>query len=565
MSAVVAAGPAPTLRRTTQDWIQRGLLAGGFLVLAIGLVLPLLAVADHAFRNTEGDWVGWANFAEYLGRSSLASSLQHSAFVAAATTLIVVILAFASAFVITRTRMPGRELFRAVLFLPILTPSLLAALSLTYWFGQQGAAKGLLFGAPLYGPVGIIMGACFWTLPHAFVILSTAFSNADGRLYEAARALGASPLRVFFTVTLPSVRYGLISATCVVFTLVFTDFGIPKVIGGQYNVVATDIYKQVIGQQNFGLGSAIAMLLLIPALLTFAAERWTARRQRSVLTSRATPFEAGSGRVRDLVSAGFALTLTSLLLAVLGMAFFASFVKFWPYDMSFTLSHYDFRILPTSGWEAFGNSLILATGTAAVGTPFIFLFAYLAEKGRGVPGVRTAFRGLALLPLGIPGMVLGLGYIFFFNMPANPLSGLYGSITLMALCTVVHFYAVPHVTVTAAVNQLDAEFEAANSTLGGGFWRVMWRVTVPVCLPAMLEVAFYLFVSAMTTVSAVVFLYSSHTNLGSIAVLNMDEFGEAAQAAAMGCLIVVACASVRLLQFLLLRYVLPRSQRWRRT
>lgn len=551
------------LRSTAQDWAQRGLLVGGLAVLAIGLVLPMGTLLQRAFSDEGGAYVGLANFAEYLTRPALRSSLLHSLWVSSLSTLIVVALAFAAAYIIARTRMPGRELFRAVLFLPLLTPSLLAAVALVYWFGAQGVARALLFGASLHGPIGIVLGSCFWTLPFAFVILATAFANADGRLYEAARMLGAPPLRVFLTVTLPSVRYGLISAACVVFTRIFTDFGVPKVIGGQYNVIATDVYKQVIGQQNFNLGAAISLLLLVPAVLSFLAERWAAARQGAVLTSRATLYVPPPNPLRDALAAAFALALSAVLLAVIGMAFFASFVTYWPYDLAFTLGNYSFEILPGSGWGAFGNSLLLSLWTALAGTPFIFLFAYLAEKGRGAAGLRSLLRVLALVPLGIPGMALGLGYIFFFNSPANPLNGLYGTLTIMVLGTVIHAYSVPHITVTAAVAQLDREFEAANSTLGGTFWRILARVTVPVCLPAVLDVAFYLFVTAMTTVSAVVFLYSPHTVLASIAVLNLDDSGEPAGAAAMACLIVTACGVVRLLQVAVLRWVLPRTQRWR--
>ena len=563
MSTGLASSGAVSLRPTAQDWAQRGLLFGGLAVLVLGLVLPMATLLQRALINDQGAFVGMANFAEYLGRPALRSSLTHSLWMASVSTLIVVTLAFGAAWVIARSRMPGRELFRAVLFLPLLTPSLLAAVSLIYWFGEQGVARALLFGAPLHGAVGIVIASCFWALPFAFVILSASFANADGRLYEAARMLGAGKLRVLWTVTLPSVRYGLVSAAAVVFTRVFTDFGIPKVVGGQYNVIATDIYKQVIGQQNFNLGAAIALLLLLPALLAFAAERWAARGQGAALTSQATVYVPPPDRQRDLLAGVFAVALSGAVLAVIGMAYYASFVTYWPYDLNFTLSHYSFEILPGSGWGAFVNTVLLSLGTALVGTPFVFLFAYLAEKGRGAQGARALLRVLALMPLGIPGMALGLGYIFFFNAAANPLNGLYGSLTLMVLCTVVHAYSVPHITATAAVGQLDREFEAANSSLGATFWRLLGRVTLPVCLPAVLDVAFYLFVFAMTTVSAVVFLYSPHSVLASIAVLNLDDSGEPAAAAAMACLIVTACALVRGLQFATLRWWLPRTQRWR--
>ena len=132
----------------------------------------------------------------------------------------------------------------------------------------------------------------FFTLPHAVMILYTALSLADARLYEAANVLGASRRKTFLSVTLPGVRYGLISAILVVFTLVITDFGVPKVIGGRYNVLATDVYKQVVGQQNFEMGAVVGMILLIPAALAFLADRIVQRRQVSQLGARAVPYAA---------------------------------------------------------------------------------------------------------------------------------------------------------------------------------------------------------------------------------------------------------------------------------
>ena len=134
-------------------------------------------------------------------------------------------------------------------------PSLLPAISLVYLFGNQGIIKEWLFGYEIYGPIGIVMGECFYVFPHVLTIMLIAMANSDARLYEASDALGASKIKTFFTVTLPSVRYGVVSAFFVCFTLVITDFGVPKVVGGQTGVLATDIYKQVVGQQNFQMGA----------------------------------------------------------------------------------------------------------------------------------------------------------------------------------------------------------------------------------------------------------------------------------------------------------------------
>ena len=171
--------------------------------------------------------------------------------------------------------MIGKGFFKTIAMIPILVPSLLSGNALVYLFGNQGIIKSFLFGYSIYGPIGIIIAEAFYTFPHALLIIMTAFSIADARMYEAAISLRASRPKIFFTVTLPGVRYGLISAAFVVFTLVITDFGIPKVIGGKFNVLAVDVYKQVVGQQNFQMGAVVSVVLLIPAMLAFTCLLYT--------------------------------------------------------------------------------------------------------------------------------------------------------------------------------------------------------------------------------------------------------------------------------------------------
>jgi iron(III) transport system permease protein len=164
----------------------------------------------------------------------------------------------------------------------------------------------------------------------------------------------------------------------------------------------------------------------------------------------------------------------------------------------------------------------------------------------------------------VPGIVLGLAYIFFFNSPHNPLNVIYATMTILVLNTITHFYTVCHLTAVTALKQVDAEFEAVSASLKVPFYKTFWRVTVPVCLPAIFDIAIYYFVNAMTTVSAVVFLYSSETKLMSIAALNTDDAGNTAQACAMGMTIVVTSAVVRVLQAVIVRGLQRRSQAWRR-
>jgi len=460
-----------------------------------------------------------------------------------------------------------KPLFRGITLIPLLAPSLLAAISLIYWFGNQGVLKGAMQALgieQIYGAPGIIVAECFAVFPHALMILLTALSLSDARLYEAADAMGTTAVRKFMTITLPGAKYGLISAALVVFTLVITDFGIPKVIGGNFNVLATDVFKLVIGQQDFARGAVVSFVLLAPAVLTYGIDHYVSRRQTAMLTARAIPYRPHPSARRDAAMTAYCCFIAFLVLAMLGMAVFASLASFWPYNLAPSLRHYTTGLVDAEVGEGFINSLKMAAGTAVFGTALVFSTAYLLEKTKGMNPLRGLVRLLAMLPMAVPGLVLGLGYIFFFNAPNNPLNGLYHTVTLLTLCTIVHFYTTGHLTAVTALKSLDGEFESVSASLKVPFFKTFWRVTLPICTPALVDIARYFFINAMTTISAVVFLYSPETKVASIAILNLDEAGETGAAAAMAVLIGVASTIATLLFMGLAWWVNKRTQAWRR-
>jgi iron(III) transport system permease protein len=537
-------------------------LAAGFL--AIFLVLPLGALLMRAFETPQGGFAGLANFAAYVTTPALLVAAWNSVWTAALTALIVVPLAFAFAYALTRSCMPAKPLFRAVMMLPLLAPSLLPALALIYLFGNQGMLRGLLMGNSIYGPIGIVVAQVFHCFPSAALILSVALSTADARLYEAAAALKASRARIFRTVTLPGARYGLVSAFVVVFTLVVTDFGIPKVIGGQFPVLATDVYKQVVGLQNFNMGAVVGLVLLLPAVIAYALDRWATRQRAATLSGRAVPLRPAPRRARDLPLLALCLVVAALLVGIVGVAVWGSLIRFWPYNLSLTLDNYDFTRFDAAGWSTVWLSVRMAALVAMIGSVIVFTIAYVLERGRQDGALPGMVRFAASVPLAVPGLVLGLAYVMFFNHPANPLGFLYGTLAILVLNSLVHFYTVCHLTAVTAIRQLDPEFEAVGASMRVPVWVTFWRVTVPICLPAILEIAVYLFVSAMTTVSAVIFLYGPDTKPASIAVVHMDEAGQASAAAAMAVVILGVTTAAKLGQLAVGAVVGRVTQAWRR-
>ena len=565
-------------------WLMTGLLLIGCLWMLAVVIFPLGVLFSKSVFDSQGAFIGLANFQRYFHTPSLARSLTNSLFVSVVTTLVSVPLGLAYAYALTRSCIPGKGFFRGIALLPLFAPTLLYGIFLVYLFGKKGLITTGLFGfwertlgvslavdIGLYGPVGIIISEILFTFPQAMLILAVALSLADARLYEAAASLRASQLRTFFTVTLPGIKYGLISAVFVCFISAFTDFGAPKVVGGNYNVLATDIYKQVIGQQDFGMGATVSIILLVPTVLAFLLDRFCQRRQTAAIAAKAVPYRPQPTAGRDGVLLAFCSAIAVGMIVLFSTALFASLVKVWPYNLGMDLSHYNFRNTGGGGLTAFWNSVRMSAYTALAGTAVTFLGAYLIEKVPGARGLRQAGYFLATIPLALPGLVIGLSYIFFFNAPAwqvlgwrvpNPFHVLYGTMAILVLCNIVHFSTVSFLTATTALKQLDREFESVSQSMSVPFYVTLTRVTIPVCLPAILEIALYFFVNAMATVSGVIFLYSADLQLASVAVANMDDAGDVASAAAMSVLIVAANILVRYGYGVLTKGFRTRAQAW---
>ncbi len=566
MEAVIKLDKIPARDAARGDLGDRLFVQGGkylFLgLLILAVLLPLLAIFWRGFSGDAGQGGGFVAARELFASANFHWLLGNSLKVSFSVAAIVVPCAYLFAYALQRTLIPAKGLWRGISLLPLLAPSMLPGIALIYLFGNQGLLRDWL-PDNIYGFWGIVLGEAIYTFPHALMVLLSALGMADARLFDAAASMGAGPWKAFRSITWPAARQAVFAAFCLVFTLTITDFGVPVVVGGDYQVLALEAYKAVVGQQQFGRGALIGMVLLLPALLSFGVDAWLRRRQGEAMSGRAQVFHPAPSKVRDACFLALVLVVCAILLLVLGMAVYSSLVKFWPYNLSLSLRHYAFEETAGGGWLAYRNSLTLATCTAMFGGALIFTGAYLMEKTRGQQWLNQTLRLLSFVPMAVPGLVLGLGYVFFFNLPGNPLHALYGSMTLLVICSIAHFLTTAQMTASTALRQLDGEFEAAALSLKAPLWRHYLRVTVPICLPALLDIIRYLFVSAMTTVSAAIFLYSPDSVLAAVAVLNMDDAGNVGGAAAMSTLILLTSAGVSLLLALASRGLLRRSQAWR--
>lgn len=518
-------------------------------ILSMFLIVPLGYLFVQAFMNMDGEFVGLTNFYEYLKSPALVQSFKNTMFVSFTSTLIATVLALVYAYGLRRSNIRFKGFFKNIAMLPLFAPTMMHGIGLVYLFGNKGLiTQGLGIEIPLYGSLGIVIAQVIYVFPQIFMILDVALSSTDYRLYEASRSMGVSKVREFFYITIPSIKYSLISSSFVSFTLAFTDFGAPKVVGGNYNVLSIDVYKQIIGQQNMPMGATVGIMLLIPAIISFLVTQKVQKKQSSSINAKSIPYEIKENKKRDRLFETFFLIVALGIIGIMGTVLVASLVKIWPYDLSLTLDHYSMKN-SLDGLKPFMNSIVMSLLTALIGTVFVFGFAYLTEKVKGMDKIKSFAHFLSTLPMALPGLVLGISYVLFFNTPEfnidnklyilNYFNPLYGTIFLMVFCNIVHFLSVTFITATTAIKKVDSELYMVAQSLGIKGASLLKNITLPLCLPSVLENFMYLFLNSMVTVSALIFLYTAKLKVAGISIVQLDDKGSTAEAAALAVLIVI--------------------------
>lgn len=556
----------------TESFFQKLLIIIFFIFLVIAILIPLLSLFIKSLYDVSGSFIGFRNFKDYFSNPTLSSSVKNTFFISSVTTGISLILALIYAYALARIKIIWKTFFKYIAVLPLFAPTMLQGISLVYLFGNKGLFTTLGININLYGPVGIIISEVLYTFPQAYLIILVALELTDYRLYEAAQALGASKVTQFFKITLPSIKYGLISALFVCFTLSFTDFGAPKVVGGDYNVLATDVYKQIIGQQNFSIGAVVGIILLAPAIVNFIVDRIATRKQASSLSSKIIPYQFKKNKL-DLLFFIYCIIISIIILIFFIIAIFASLVKVWPYNLNLTFAHYYFKNVSSSGIKPYINSIYISFLSAIIGTILIFISAYIIEKSKSLKIIRQITYFFSIIPLALPGLLIGISYILFFNKRSfnifnldipNILNFIYGTVIILVLANIIHFYSVPFITATTALKKIDRDFEQISHSMSVPIYKTFFKITFPLSITAIMENFMYIFVNSMTTVSAVIFLYTSKTKLASIAVIHMEEGGSIASAAAMAVLIVLTNIIFRLIYEIISKKIRRVTDAWQR-
>lgn len=551
---------AHTMRSTRGD---RFVAFAPTILLAIVVLLPILMLVLRSLHNENGEWIGLSNYSNYLRTPMLTGALRNSLIISTLSAIIAVTIATALAFVVERTRVPGRAILGHIMMLPMYAPTMLIGLSLIYLFGRQGWVTRGFFGLTveidigLYGLTGIIIAETLLILPAALLVMRVAMRGIDRRLDDATRLIGASAWQRLRVVVWPACVFGISVSLIACFILALTDFGAPKIVGGSTIVLPVQIYQQVVGQQNLSMGATIAVLLLLISVGLFLLQHRIEKRAK--LRSVRPDQHHGHADMKPNLGRDIAMSIVGwsaalLMIAVLLAGIVASVTHVWPWSISrasatpgpmFSFKHYLTNdALATGLGKAIANSLLIAVLSATVGAAVAFISAYSVEKLRSFTFSRATSRLLCLVPLAMPGLVIGLAMVLLFNRPTllglpNPLTSLYGGFAPLIIANVVHFIGMAFLTTTTALRQQNPSIEEACDTFGTSRTRRIAFIALPLSARAMLDVWLYLFINAMTTVSAVIFLYSPQTITASIAVVALDDAGEQQAATALCVLILV--------------------------
>jgi len=464
-----------------------------YLMITVGL--PLVQLFGTIRANHIHDIIASAQFLPMLKNSVITTVIA---------TGISVVLSFLLAWLLNRSNIRMKSVFTVLFTIPMLIPSISHGMGLVQLFGDNGLITNLLgVNIGLYGYKGIVMGSVLYSFPVSFLMFNDSFQYEDFTIYEAASVLGLSKSRQFLAITLPSMRRTIVSAVLAVFTMIFTDYGVPLMTGGTAMTLPVYMYREVIGMMNFSGGAVIGVILLTPAVAAFLMDLRNSNSTESGSTiTKAYSIE--KNLIRDIfVYILFALVIIALCLPIAAFVLL-SFVKKYPIDMSVSLD--TVRTLLSGGMGLyFINSMAIALLTALLGTCLSYFSAYVTARS-GKKFSNQILHFISMLSLAIPGIVLGLGYVLSFHDIS-----LYGTIYILVVVNIVHFFSSPYLLAYNALSKFNPNLEDVADSLGISKLRILLDVYIPCTRATIVEMYSYFFVNSMITISAVSFLANFRT------------------------------------------------------
>ncbi|MBY8020745.1 iron ABC transporter permease [Vibrio fluvialis] len=536
------------------DHFVIGSLISIILLIAIFIIFPSIAIFLPMFKDEMGQWTAW-QFMEILSQSHTLSVIRNSIVLGIAVGVGATF--FGLIFAIYTTRIAKRSAFIARVFsiLPIVTPPFIVGLGVTLMLGRSGYITELMvdwFGLQktnwLYGFTGIWLAQVLAFAPMSFMILDGALKSLHPSLEEASYTLKANRYQTFFGIIIPLLKPALANSFLIIFVQSLADFSNPLVLGGSFDVLATQIYFYIAGAQlDYASASTLGSVLLLFSLAIFVIQYlWIGQRSYVTISGKAY-----RGDVQDMpASLKLGVTLTLYVWMVFnvllyGSIFFGSFTVNWGVDYTLTLQNYLNLFgngMSDGAWPSLITTMIYAGVAAPITALFGLLIAYVV--------VRQQFYGKkviefsTMLCFAVPGTVAGVSYILAFNDAPIYLTG---TAAIVVISMVMRNVPVGIRSGIAGLGQLDKSLDEASLSLRASSLQTIRHIILPLLRPAILSTLVYSFVRAMTTVSAIIFLVTPETRVATSYILNRVEDGEYGIAIAYGSVLIVVMLAIILL------------------
>ncbi len=553
-----------------------GAIGGVVVTVAVFVFFPIVNMLISAFVTDTGEYSVIVFLSKFfddrlwgiscIGGPGRCGAAWNSLFLAVVVGIITTVLGLAFALVVARTGFRFNRSMRALSVLPIITPPFVIGLALILLFGLSGVVTefvAFVFGTQptrwLYGLPGLLIAQTLAFTPIAFLVLIGVVEGVSPSMEEAAQTLRASRWQVFRTISLPLMRPGLANAFLLGFVESMADFGNPLVLGGNYDVLSTEIFFAIVGAQyDQGRAAVLAIALLGFTLAAFCAQRfWLGRRVYTTISGKG---DAGihvklPRRLAYPVLA-VALIWASFTAVVYGMIVYGSFVELWGVNHAITFKHYvtafSFRLEDSgirwsgAAWDSFWTTIKIATTAAPLTAALGLVAAYLLTR-QSFAG-KNAFEFGTMLSFAIPGTVVGVSYILAFNVPPIEITG---TGVILVVSFIFRNMPVGVRAGIASMSQLDKSLDESSLTLGANSWQTFRKIILPLLRPAILAALVYSFVRAMTAISAVIFLVSAEYDMATSYIIGRVENNDYGLAIAYSTtLILVMLSAVALLQLL---------------
>ena len=499
------------------------LLYGVLLVIfTIFLILPVFRLLLKSFLGEGG--LTLASYRSVFLSRGFGRALGNSFLVAAVSALVTTVLAFFLAYTINYTNIPSwmKAVIRGAALLPMLLPTITYGFAIIYSFGRQGLLTRL-FGRQLfdiYGFHGLLTGYVIYTLPIAFMLIYNTMGYIDKKFMVVSRIMGDNGVSTFM-MTIVRPLLGTLAASFIqAFFLCFTDFGIPASVGGKYEVIAAVLYDQMLGSiPDFSRGAVVAMVMLVPSAVSIAVLQFLEK--YNVRYNKVSAIEIRRNRVRDVGCGAVSTGIILCVLSVFAVIFVVPFVSEWPYDIRFTLEHVGSVFADDALSGVFCNSLIVAFFTAVAGTLVAYGGALVTARSSVSRKLKNGIEGIALVTNTIPGMVIGLAFLFSFS--GTPVQNTF---FLLIVCNVVHFFSTPYLMMKSSLAKMNASWETTAMLMGDSWIKTIIRVVTPNAVSTILEVFSYYFINAMVTVSAVIFIAGARTMVITTKIKELQYFNK---------------------------------------